>query len=144
VRNRPEQTRIRATGADGQAHVAGVAEENRVTGGKVRGHNSERNLHLFKSKFLEQTLQERAHAFRTGQPQAADAPTGHIPEPHGGTDLRDFFGTGAAGERRGHDRSRAHSSDAMDRNLILFEDPQHSGVRVAAREAPSERQSDSW
>ena len=115
IPNRLEEARIGATRANRQEDIAGIAEGDRGSAGKVGGDHAERDPHLLEAVTLQQAFEEALHALADHEPHAAKAPARHIAETHGASGLGDFGGRGAAGIGRGDDRTRTDAGDAMNR-----------------------------
>jgi len=64
--HRLEQAGIGAACAEGQHHIAAVAEDHGLAGHHVGGHHRQRNAHLFEGVALQQFAQEAPYACAAG------------------------------------------------------------------------------
>src|ERR1017187_7931468 len=108
-----EQAGIGAACADGQHHIAAVAEDHGLAGDHAGGHHAERDAHLFEAVALEQFAQEPIHTVAAGDTHASDGPARHIGAEH--ADVRQ-----AAREPSAQRQSEAHESGNRGRELVRW------------------------
>jgi len=137
-----KQARIRATGANGKDDLAFPMEGDRFTGGKIGGDHTQSELHLLEAVTLQEAFEKSLHALAGGESHPTQAPAADIGEAHGGADAGYFLGRRAAGVGRCHDRARAYTRDAVNGNVVLFENLQQPGVGDAAGEPTPKRDTD--
>jgi hypothetical protein len=137
-----KQAGIRATGANGEDHVALPMEGDGFACGKIGGDHTQWDLHLLEAVTFQEAFEKSLHALAGGESHPTQAPAADIGEAHGGTDAGYFLGRRAAGVSRCHDRARAYTRDAVNGNLMLFESLQQPGVGDATGEPTPKRDTD--
>ena len=137
-----KQAGIRATGANRQDHVALAMKVNGLAGGEIRSDDAARDLHLFEAVSFQKTCKEGLHALAGCESHPTEAPAADIGETHGAADAGYLFGLPPAGVSRCYDGARAYTCDAVNGDLVLFEDLQQPGVSYPTREAATQCNTD--
>jgi hypothetical protein len=119
-----KQAGIGATGTNGVDHVALAMEGDGFAGGKIGGDHAQWDSHLLEAVTFQEAFEERLHALAGGESHPTQAPAADIGEAHGAADAGYFGSRRAAGVSRCHDRTRAYPRDAVDGDLVLFENLQ--------------------
>ena len=86
---------------------------------------------------FQDPFQEAVHSVATDQSQEPRTPARDVAEAHRAADACDFIRGCAAGVRRGNDRARADTGDAVNRETESLKDLKRACVSNTAGAAPS-------
>jgi hypothetical protein len=142
VFNGVKQAGIRATGANREDHVTLAMEGDGLTGGEIGGDHAQWDFHLLEAVTFQKTFEKGLHALAGCESHPTEAPAADIGKTHGAADPGYLLGLPAAGVSRCYDGARAYTCDAVNGDLMLFEDLQQPGVSDTAREAPTQGDTD--
>ena len=137
-----KQTGIRAAGAHWIDHAAGSRKNDWLPRRQIRGEHAERHTHVLEPVGLQKPAEKPGHRGATDEAEASGPPAPDIAEPHRPSDVRDLVGGRSACVGGCDHCSGADPCHTVDRDAVALEGPEQPGMRDAAGEPTSQRETD--